>query len=596
MIRLNYLSIIVPIHKLNRVYPGGFKQYKKDFPNRIESALRLGGLDDDLLCISVMNPMDASLIAATLESYGLDEAEQVGDRKVHKDFCICDILNGCEYQCTWLAIYGGLAVYLHKRDSYHKAINDLCQTFRQEQAQAQKGIFNAQLKEISVALNSPMEINNELNERNLFFGDEITGQECEVVKSTFVGKERADALWREMVPVYEKLAKEGNGEAYNLLGIIFQEKKELADQYFRFGMENGSACAAFNLAIRTEDKKEKFALYLWASKHIMNPDEQDDSFRGILFENLAKMYHLGIGTQPDRNEAERYYQAAIANHAKAKAVKDNFIALLFENGKRMEAIQQIIQFKEATRKMKGGLRQYRIEGNQARIYYREASEQTVRLSLITDFYIDCIIYVEEHKETDNWDGLLRGLPDLILDERFVLDAFRPCEETNSVLGLYARKRSHPHPQDNHRISEASFDPLDIFRFISLPFTAEAIWQAFLLSQTFRLTGMRWHGGYARRTFLLLEKDIANIQHPGYNLNEEIVPVRNEISRIWSPDLNVSVTLHDDFASISHCWFDAWKGLVQMNWKVKYDAKKKQITEIEKIDEKVLVKYHCEMCY
>ena len=108
--------------------------------------------------------------------------------------------------------------------------------------------------------------------------------------------------------------------------------------------------------------------------------------------------------------------------------------------------------------------------------------------------------------------------------------------------------------------------------------------------------MRWHGGYAERTFLLLEKDIANIHHPVYDMNERIVPVRNEISRIWSPDLNVSVTLHDGFASISHCWFDAWRGLIQMKWKVMYDAQKRQITEIEEVDEKVLVKYHCRIWY
>lgn len=236
------------------------------------------------------------------------------------------------------------------------------------------------------------------------------------------------------------------------------------------------------------------------------------------------------------------------------------------------------------------------------------------LSRITDEYIKFIdIFVV--KRMDNLNVFLRKLPDLTLDENYVLDDFRSREETNSELRLYVRPKKLPRPSDTDfecgcvmvkklRIANLlsipfywmRLKPLNPFKYITLPFTAEAIWQAFLLSQTFRLTGMRWHGGYARRTFLLLEKDIANIQHPGYNLNEEIVPVRNEISRIWSPDLNVSVMLHNGFASISHCWFDAWKGLVQMNWKVKYDVKKKQITEIEKIDEKVLVKYHCGMYY
>lgn len=246
-----------------------------------------------------------------------------------------------------------------------------------------------------------------------------------------------------------------------------------------------------------------------------------------------------------------------------------------------------------------------------KMIYKEEIQKN--LSRITDEYVKFInIFVV--KRMDSLNVFLRKLPDLTLDENYVLDDFRSREETNSELRLYVRPKKSPRPSDRDfkygcvmvkklRIAnllsipfcQRRLKPLNPFEYITLPFTAEAIWQAFLLSQTFRLTGMRWHGGYVRRTFLLLEKDIANIQHPGDDTDEKIVSVRNEISRIWSPDLNVSVTLHDDFASISHCWFDAWKGLVQMNWKVKYDAKKKQITEIEKIDEKVLVKYHCEMC-
>lgn len=247
-----------------------------------------------------------------------------------------------------------------------------------------------------------------------------------------------------------------------------------------------------------------------------------------------------------------------------------------------------------------------------KMIYKEEIQKN--LSRITDEYVKFInIFVV--KRMDSLNVFLRKLPDLTLDENYVLDDFRSRKKTNSELQLYVRPKKLPRPSDTDfehgcvmvkklRIAnllsipfcQRRLKPLNPFEYITLPFTAEAIWQAFLLSQTFRLTGMRWHGGYVRRTFLLLEKDIANIQHPGYNLNEEIVPVRNEISRIWSPDLNVSVTLHDDFASISHCWFDAWHGLIQMKWKVKYDAKKQQVTKIKEVNEKVLVKYHCGMYY
>ena len=243
------------------------------------------------------------------------------------------------------------------------------------------------------------------------------------------------------------------------------------------------------------------------------------------------------------------------------------------------------------------------------------SKEEIRnsLSRITDEYIK-FIDIFDIDRMDSLNVFLRKLPDLTLDENYVLDDFRSRKKTNSELQLYVRPKKLPRPSDTDfehgcvmvkklRIAnllsipfcQRRLKPLNPFEYITLPFTAEAIWQAFLLSQTFRLTGMRWHGWYAKRTFLLYEKDIANIHHPD-DTDERIVPMRNEISRIWSPDLNVSVTLHDGFASISHCWFDAWKGLVQMKWKVKYDTKKKQITEIEEMDEKVLVKYHCRMSY
>lgn len=73
MIRLHCISIIIPIRKLDAAYRGKFQQYKKDFPDRIERALVLGGLDEDLFCISVMNPMDANAVVAELENYGLQQ-------------------------------------------------------------------------------------------------------------------------------------------------------------------------------------------------------------------------------------------------------------------------------------------------------------------------------------------------------------------------------------------------------------------------------------------------------------------------------------------------------------------------------------------
>lgn len=247
----------------------------------------------------------------------------------------------------------------------------------------------------------------------------------------------------------------------------------------------------------------------------------------------------------------------------------------------------------------------------------EATRNYGSLSLIADNYIKFVISFNI-KSKDNLNAFLLKLPDLSLDEDYVLDDFRPSEQMNSVLWLYARRRDLPRPSDADfkyrennilhvfginsngcRVTrqikignvtvfayKKRIKPLEPFHYITLPFTEEAIWQAFLLSQTYRLTGMRWHGGYAARTFVLLDEDIVKVTEK----------VQEEVRRIWSPDLNVSVVLGDGCAVISHCWFDNWKGLVQMKWDVKYDALKKQVTGIEVKDEKVLVKYNCGILY
>ena len=244
-------------------------------------------------------------------------------------------------------------------------------------------------------------------------------------------------------------------------------------------------------------------------------------------------------------------------------------------------------------------------------------ERQNKLSRIADEYIKFIDFFDITL-MDNLNAFLRKLPDLSLDEDYVLDDFRPRDQLNSVLWLYARPKDLPRPSDEDfkyrgnnlgyvfgcnsnkcRVTKQfkigniaifaykkRIKPLQLFHYITLPFTEEAIWQAFLLSQTYRLTGMRWHGGYAARTFVLLDKDIVKVTDE----------VQEEARRIWSPDLNVSVVLGDGGAVISHCWFDRWKGLVQMKWEVKYDALKRQVTGIDVKDEKVLVKYECGIRY
>ena len=590
MIELNRISIIVPIHRLDAVYEGGFRQYRLDFEDRIARAEKLGGIDDDLVCFSVMNPLDEQCIINELKGYGLQKTERWGDEEVYKDFCIHGDRNELEYPCKWLVRYAYYAAYLPEGGSYYKLESKLCQTFRQNYVRYVKEGYQEQFKGIREVLKSPLEMDSELNERNLFYTDKLISQECEVVRSTFVNRDREDALWKTMVPVYEDLAKAGNGEAYNLLGIIFQLDKERADGYFEAGMVNGSAYAALNLAMRTENLKEKFALYLWASEHIMSIDEENDLCRGMLCGNLGKMYQLGIGTAPDKEEAERWYRAAMANQN--DSVVNNLAILLYKEGRRLEAICLLAESVEENRKK--SFYSTKEERNKDRMSYEMVSERTIRLSIVTDSYMDCIavLQVEEEKDRD-WNSLLLELPDLELDKNYVLDDFRSDEETNSVLLLYARHRSSQSLLKNvFPFCRKSVKPLDVFQFITLPFTEEAIWQAFLLSQTYHLVGMRWHGGYEERTFVVSDKDIAGLKPLFGREKWTFSGLKEQIQQVWTPDLCASVSLFDNYAIVSHCWFDNWKGFSQVKWKIKYDAREKRVVGIEKESEQVLVKYHC----
>ena len=444
-----------------------------------------------------------------------------------------------------------------------------------------------ELESIKELLGSPLKVDCELYERFLFYTGNLISREREIVKSTYVERNKEDAFWKTIIPFCEDLAKTGNGEAYNLLGIISQEDRDLADGYFKEGMAAGSAYAAMNLAIRTTDIEKKFTLYHWAAEHIMKIDRDDDRGRGILCENLGKMYQLGIGTAPDKEEAERWYRAAIANHN--YIVENNLGVLLYKDGRTIEAIRLLTA---SIKRQEGAL--CSIEScNRERIFYCGVPDLAICLSLIADEYLIYIDILQLENDKDcNWNELLWGLPDLELDEDYTLDDFQFAEETNSVLRLYARRRSSQHSLKEMPPSyEGPIRPLDVFRFITLPFTEEAIWQAFLLSQAHHLIGMRWHGGYEKRTLIVIGKDIAEL-HPMFCHSDHLLQLQEQIAKIWNPDLSASVSLYDHYAIVRHCWFDDWAGLSVLKWKIKYDVKHHKVEEIQLEDETLLVRYHC----
>lgn len=77
-----------------------------------------------------------------------------------------------------------------------------------------------------------------------------------------------------------------------------------------------------------------------------------------------------------------------------------------------------------------------------------------------------------------------------------------------------------------------------------------IWQTYLLKQTYHLIGMRWHGVYEKRIFIITYENIKNVPMRG---NGE--KVQEKIRKQWTPDMLLSGVLDDDCTYITHCWFD-----------------------------------------
>lgn len=264
------------------------------------------------------------------------------------------------------------------------------------------------------------------------------------------------------------------------------------------------------------------------------------------------------------------------------------------------------------------------------LHFMADSEKDKRnhcLSLVADSYIELVEDIADTlDQRDDLNIFFSKLPALRLDENYVLDDFCSWKLDNSVLWLYPRYKLLKRFTDNDfkncengfwqvpgisRKERKVLVPLKIgsitllkyrkvikpnmqdvlFWYITVPFTEVGIWQAYLLKQTYHLIGMRWHGGYEKRIFINTYENIKNVLVHG---NGE--KVRDRIRKQWNSDMLPSVVLDENYAYITHCWFDEWKGFVQMKWKVIYDIDMKQICEFHLESEKVLVGYNCGIIY
>lgn len=257
--------------------------------------------------------------------------------------------------------------------------------------------------------------------------------------------------------------------------------------------------------------------------------------------------------------------------------------------------------------------------------YSDAKANNPRLADIGSNFITSISRLPSIKELANLNILLEYLPGLSLDEQYVLDDYNPSRPRSigKNLSLYARLKTVEKPRDIdfpeiydriHREieirsnSKAKADEMlgerkplpereDPFKHITLPFTEEAIWRAYLLKQTDHLIGMYWHGLYNKRIFINKAEDIDSISpiHCDYELKNLDI-IKAEAKKCWSDNMCPLVVLDGDKAYVSHYWFDHWHGLKQVQCLVSYDHTSHTITDFQIKECEPIIRYHCGMYY
>lgn len=95
-----FINLIIPINKINAVYPGGFKKFKDDHPREF-----LGRFchDDALFRDGAMNYRDLNHIVKKWEAKGLHGVTEINGKQQWLDFCVIDCaLLSREIPCNWL--------------------------------------------------------------------------------------------------------------------------------------------------------------------------------------------------------------------------------------------------------------------------------------------------------------------------------------------------------------------------------------------------------------------------------------------------------------------------------------------------------------
>ena len=210
-------------------------------------------------------------------------------------------------------------------------------------------------------------------------------------------------------------------------------------------------------------------------------------------------------------------------------------------------------------------------------------------------------------DNDNWDSLFKVLPLLKISEEYTLDDYRSKGSTNNILRLYALEVSINRPDEKefkkydakHGI-EAFFktifdeikrkkgivvedeepvglpEKIEPESVVTLDFTPEAIWEAYLLKTTDYYIGQRWHGGYHRMS---IPADIEELKK-FKPWKEDEIPKYEKFIQETEFDFTPKIIINGDVATIEHIAVFFHNRFSKCTAKAYYNAVDKKIEKFE----------------
>ena len=235
-------------------------------------------------------------------------------------------------------------------------------------------------------------------------------------------------------------------------------------------------------------------------------------------------------------------------------------------------------------------------------------------------YKEYIAFLRENRkdllENDNWDSLFKVLPLLKLSDEYTLDDYRSKKSTDNILRLYARK------VETKRPAETEFEKIDFGNFVqrwlkavlaenedaenttvklperiepesvvTLDFTPEAIWEAYLLKTTDYYIGQRWHGGYHE---MAIPANIGELKR-FRPWKEDEKPKYEKFIEETELDFVPKITIDGDVATIEHIAVFFHNRFSRCRATVHYNRMERRIEEFE-FDSTDIFKFSKRFCF